>query len=256
MDNEEGIYFTTIIPGKVELKRGKGMYQNYKNHIHEELSLGFISEGTTSVVFPEEILEFAEGDGIVIPPKQSHMCSPDDINSWCFDMLYIHPSFYGDAMSFDKVLKIEEASEIKAFLDLIEYHVQQDYIEEKLIELLENIHGQQQRAMNEEEIRVSDKLKDYIEEHYLEKITLEELEEQFDTKKFAMIRNFRKHYNTTPLAYQLQLKMAQGKKLLMQDESILDVCYQLGFYDQAHFSREFRKVNGITPSAYIAAIKE
>jgi AraC-like DNA-binding protein len=58
------------------------------------------------------------------------------------------------------------------------------------------------------------------------------------------------------MAYQLQLKMAEAKKLLMQQVSILDVCYELGFYDQAHFTREFYKMNGLSPSIYQENINE
>lgn len=272
MKKDKGIYFTTIIPGKVELKRGNRTYQNYKNHMHDELSIGMIIEGSTSVVFPQETIEFVKGDGIIIPPTLSHRCTPNDIDTWCFDMLYIHPSFYSEAMSFEAVAKVNDPSGIQAFLNLLELQVEQDYIEEQLIELLESLYKQQfddsqeagvsKTRLSQEEMGVSEdqelligeQLRTYIAQHYLEKMTLDELAKEFHIKKFAMIRNFRKQYNTTPLAYQLQLKMVQAKKLLMEQTPVLDVCYELGFYDQAHFTREFKKMNGLTPNAYRESI--
>ena len=256
MIENKGISFTTIIPGTVELKRGNRAYQNYKNHMHQELSIGIISEGSTTVMFPEETVKFVKGDGIIIPPKLSHMCSPDNIDRWCFDMLYINPSFYSDVMTFDKVLKVIDTSPIETFLDCLDSPYDTSYIEEQLVELLEGLYERHEAAqiMEKQSSLIDEGVKAYIEEHALEKITLEELEERFNIKRFALIRKFRKTYNTTPLAYQLQLKMAKAKKLLMEQTPILDVCYALGFYDQAHFTREFKKMNGLTPSAYRESI--
>lgn len=254
MIEENGILFTSVVTDMVELKKCSRSPQSYKNHVHQELSVGIIREGSTTVNFPGETIEFMEGDGVIIPPSLSHMCSPDDVEHWRFDMLYINPTFYGDALIFKKAVKIPDAFLIEEFLTLLNEVQNQRYIEGSLIELLENLSEDDYTSAAHEET-VGDNLRIYIEDHWLDKISLNELEQHFNINRFALIRIFRKTYNTTPIAYQLQLKMAEAKKLLMQHKSILDVSYELGFFDQAHFTREFKKMNGLTPSVYQESIE-
>lgn len=251
---EKRILFTSVVTDMVELKKCSKSPQSYKEHMHQELSVGIIREGSTTVKFPNAMIKFIEGDGVIIPPKLSHMCSPDDIEQWRFDMLYINPDFYGDNLSFDKVARLSDASQIENFLSILNEVQDQRYIEVQLIELLDNL-SEDSVSSEKPIVDIEDDIKVYIENHWLEKISLDELEEVFSMNRFALIRSFRKKYNTTPMAYQLQLKMAEAKKLLAHHKSILDVCYDLGFYDQAHFTREFKKMNGLTPNAYKESIK-
>ncbi len=248
---ENGIVFTSLVKDMVELKKCSRSPQSYKNHMHHELSIGIIREGSTKVSFPGETIEFVKGDGVIIPPKLSHMCSPDDVEHWRFDMLYINPRFYGQALTFEKAVRLSNPELIEDFLDLLNETSSQEYIEERLIELLELL-SEDNSNIESNDDSIGEQLKSYIEMHWLEKI---KLEEQFNMNRFAMIRCFRKSFNTTPMAYQLELKMAEAKKKLMQEESILDVCYELGFYDQAHFTKEFKKMNGLTPIAYQESVR-
>ena len=255
MNDEYGISFTSVVADMVELKICSRSHQSYKKHMHQELSIGIIREGSTKVEFPGETIEFVKGDGVIIPPKLSHMCLPENIEHWCFDMLYINSAFYEEELTFTKAKSLKDATLIEEFLAIQKESMNQNYIEENLIELLERLSEDNKKNSAQEDAAVVN-VKAYIDEHWLDKIKLKELEEQFNMSKFSIIHSFRKAYNTTPIAYQLQLKMAEAKKLLMQQVSILDVCYELGFYDQAHFTREFKKMNGLTPSAYQENIKE
>ena len=55
---------------------------------------------------------------------------------------------------------------------------------------------------------------------------------------------------TTPAAFHLQCRVAQAKELMSKGADVLDACTALGFYDQAHFIREFKKMYGVTPGKY------
>ena len=79
---------------------------------------------------------------------------------------------------------------------------------------------------------------------------LDGLTELFGVNKYAIIRKFKDIYHTTPGAFQLQLRVAHSKTMLAGGRSVQDVVCAMGFYDQAHFIREFKKMNGITPSSY------
>ncbi len=62
---------------------------------------------------------------------------------------------------------------------------------------------------------------------------------------------FKRHYGTSPMAYFTELRIQRAKELLDNKHlSIKEVSWKLGFEDQLYFSRLFKKVSGISPSAY------
>ncbi|MFK7911447.1 MAG: helix-turn-helix domain-containing protein [Akkermansiaceae bacterium] len=62
---------------------------------------------------------------------------------------------------------------------------------------------------------------------------------------------FKRHYGTSPMAYFTELRIQRAKEMLDNTHlSIKEVSWKLGFEDQLYFSRLFKKVSGISPSAY------
>ena len=47
-----------------------------------------------------------------------------------------------------------------------------------------------------------------------------------------------------------QQRLHKSKSLLRQGNKVVDVATDIGFYDQSHFHRHFKKANGVTPSRY------
>ena len=255
-----GIEFSSVVTDMVELKRCNRSEQSYKKHLHYELSIGIIREGTTTVKFPDKTISFTQGDGVIIPPKLSHMCSPEDIDQWRFDMLYINPDFYGSQLKFEHAVKVGELERgmIEDFLTMLEEENDHFYIEDQLIGLLVELAEDEDDSVSDLSKKsevVCRKLKGYIDVHFSEKLSLDMLQELFEMDRFAMIRSFGKQYNTSPMSYQLQLKVAEAKRQLRLEKPLMDICYDLGFYDQAHFTKEFQKMNGLTPMAYQKSIQ-
>lgn len=92
--------------------------------------------------------------------------------------------------------------------------------------------------------------KQYIHEHIEENVSLEHLANIIDFTPFHLIRQFQKCYGLPPHAYQIQQRLQQGKILLQQGYKVAEVAVRIGFYDQSHFHRHFKKANGIAPSQY------
>lgn len=65
------------------------------------------------------------------------------------------------------------------------------------------------------------------------------------------IRLFERAVGLPPKLYTRVLRMASALPLLQGDESLARIALRAGYSDQAHFSREFRALSGLTPSAYL-----
>ena len=65
--------------------------------------------------------------------------------------------------------------------------------------------------------------------------------------RWHTIRTFRRATGLTPGAYLRQLRVQKSRRWLARGGSLADIALTLGFADQAHFSRVFKQVYGVTP---------
>ncbi len=94
-------------------------------------------------------------------------------------------------------------------------------------------------------------VKDYIDENYIQKISLDNLEKKFFINKYYLVRLFKKQYGFTVNDYIIRLRITKGKKLLrFSNKTIEEISYECGVQNSAYFSRIFKKIEGVSPSEY------
>lgn len=91
---------------------------------------------------------------------------------------------------------------------------------------------------------------EYLRTHLDDPISLDELAAQANLDKFHLCRAFRAQVGIPPHKYQTHLRIARAKELLLRGIRSSDVAPLVGFYDQAQFSRHFRRLVGTTPARY------
>ncbi|NMA42169.1 MAG: AraC family transcriptional regulator [Oligosphaeraceae bacterium] len=96
-----------------------------------------------------------------------------------------------------------------------------------------------------------EKTLDYINNHYDEDIKLSKLAKLSAMSESQLIRSFRKYYGTTPIGYQLELRLTESQRLLRETGlTVSEISYRLGFSDSNYFSRFFRRKMGVSPTLY------
>jgi AraC family transcriptional regulator len=69
-----------------------------------------------------------------------------------------------------------------------------------------------------------------------------------------LARAFKKHFRATVGEYLRQLRLDWAMKRLSEsDDSIAEIAAAAGFYDQSHFSHQFKQHTGFTPAEFRAA---
>jgi AraC-like DNA-binding protein len=258
IEKDRHMEFSRSIIEGVEIKRCSNIPHAYKSHVHNELSLGYIVEGSTELSLNDKTILYESGDGVIIPPLMTHRCAPNDINHWAYVMLFVDPGYYSDVVSFNQAKKLtgKQAHKLAGFIEQLLIEKIPDTLENILIELL--LEFGEKDTLDITAADTSDIIKtihDYIISHVNDVITLDKLQQISGLNKFTLIRNFKKLYVTTPAAYHLQYRVAEAKGLLSKGADVFDICEELRFYDQAHLIREFKKMYGITPVAYIEQLK-
>ena len=80
---------------------------------------------------------------------------------------------------------------------------------------------------------------------------LDELARMAHMSKRHFMRNFQAAIGNSPIAHLLQLRVNRAASLLRRsDHTITEIAFEAGFGDSNYFSRQFRKLLGVTPSDY------
>lgn len=96
-----------------------------------------------------------------------------------------------------------------------------------------------------------DSVVDYINEHYTQKITLDELSAHFYISKYYLARAFKKEFGMTIVQYILTKRITLAKELLRYSHSgIEEIAVSCGIEDASYFNKVFRKMENVTASEY------
>lgn len=91
----------------------------------------------------------------------------------------------------------------------------------------------------------------YLEGNFIDEVTVEGLARIAGISVPHFNRRFRQLLRLSPMEYVLSLRIQEAqRRLVTTDRTIGDVAVSIGFYDQSHFTKRFRKVTGMTPLAY------
>jgi AraC family transcriptional regulator len=91
----------------------------------------------------------------------------------------------------------------------------------------------------------------YIEQHLAEPISLAALAQMAGLSSCYFCRAFRQSFGVPPQRYQLSQRIERAKTLLAKHAaSVTDVSVSVGYNDTSAFCTAFRRITGLTPSAY------
>lgn len=92
----------------------------------------------------------------------------------------------------------------------------------------------------------------YINEHFTEPISLDELCARFFISKFYLIRKFKEYTNATLYDYILSKRIGLARRLIRQGVASTLVSQQCGFSDYSNFYKVFTAKTGMTPARFKA----
>jgi len=96
-----------------------------------------------------------------------------------------------------------------------------------------------------------DQARDFLHEHFAEKLNPTAIAGQLGVHPVHLARSFRQTYGCTMGEYLRQLRVEiAARHLSTSDASIVDIGALIGFADQSHFSKTFKRLTGYTPAQY------
>ena len=246
-----------MIKNKIEITKSKNLdgleiknatFNNvfFPKHFHLDWSLVYLRLGSESINFNELNFNISRNSFILIPPYSIH--SNGNENSWSYTAVYIN----NDVIKYI-CNKIEvDFYFIQSQAYILNYSNNFDELTnanvlEVLSELLLQTHTRKNRISDKKHIS---EIANYLDTNSDLKITLDKLESKFKINKFKICRLFNSEIGVSPNEYQNSIRIEKSKSLFYTKNSISNIALEVGFFDQSHFTHNFKKYVGVTPKQY------
>ncbi|MEK7724500.1 MAG: AraC family transcriptional regulator [Acidobacteriota bacterium] len=230
----------------IEVFEGKIAKHQYPWHFHYCYTLITVEKGSINYEFEDKSLKLDEAEAIIIEPYKIHRNTISQPTT--YKALFL-PNEYFDCAGQNKLAteKLNHPNLVDSIVDLlnkIELHSSKKELKEILFELLHLIDHPQIEKNNDfpSGINIIPKI-DFD-------LPITELAEKAHLSKFHFQRKFKKTCGLTIGQLKQQEKTNIAKTLLENGMLSTDVAYELGFFDQSHFIKYFKKMWAITPKNF------
>ncbi|GBF39421.1 helix-turn-helix domain-containing protein [Leptospira johnsonii] len=98
--------------------------------------------------------------------------------------------------------------------------------------------------------------KQFMDQNFHIKLDLDSVVGKTFLSKFHYIRLFKSCYGVTPHQYLISVRLRNAKELLLQDNSVSEVCVGVGFESPSSFAGLFKKFTGLSPSSFQSKYKK
>ena len=226
----------------------------------------FIKKGNVFVVSGEAVHAYKDPHefkicNIMYKPEILRSIGPDLRVSNGYQALFVIEPFYRNLHPYASMLNLPlsdldyVSSLISVMID--EYTAKQQGYQTmllsrfmELVVYLSRQYDSQEKSMPSNLMHLANAVS-FIEDHYLEPITLEDIAAHSTISVRHLNRIFQSYYQTTPMSYLIRLRLDRAGVLLKQTKlPITAISYQCGFNDSNYFTRQFSKVFGLSPKAY------
>lgn len=255
----------------LEVYRFEGIVQPFPNHFHDYYVIGFIEAGTRYLSCKNKEYVIKQGDILLFNPKDNHGCTQSDggtfdyrgINIPLDTMLSLSEEVMGERklLGFSQNVIADDELKIclKSFHQTVMSGGEKFEKEEMLFVLMSMLmerYGQPFENCIPDCQNEIDKACLFMEEHYTEHISLEQLCKCSTLSKSTLLRAFTKAKGVTPYRYLQSIRVIKAKALLENGTSLIEAALQTGFTDQSHFTNYFHMYIGLSPATYRRIFRE
>jgi len=256
--------------GGVELLSATLTEFAFRPHAHEEFFIALTERGLATPTYRGDTHAIRPGDLIVLNPEEAHAGGPPPERAWTYRALYPRQDVMREIMAEfpaaktgiphfggDVVRDQEIAARLHRFHTLSEtlgssVLERETHLAEALV-LLVSRHAAPSRipsppGRERKAVRLG---RDYLDGHAGENVSLQTLAGIAGLSPFHLCRVFRDAVGMTPHTYHTHIRIRHAKALLRTGLPITQVATEVGFYDQAHLTRHFKRIVGVTPGQYI-----
>lgn len=167
---------------------------------------------------------------------------------------------HGISFPFEAIMKVYNmldtiAEEKEGFLQLTNFLVMFYYLSKYNYKVLSS--STFAKAQETQESRRILKVKEYVNQHFAENISLENLAALCDMSPSSFSRFFKIRTHKTVTDYITDIRLGHAaRELIDSSKNISEICYASGFNNLSNFNRYFKAKKGMTPKDFRALYKK
>ncbi|EOW9471554.1 AraC family ligand binding domain-containing protein [Vibrio cholerae] len=192
----------------------------FERHYHLDIHIGLITQGVQRFYHQGAWHQVGQGSVVLMSPDELHDGHAHSNTGYQVQVFSIEPEWLQQTL---------EANQIEQVIGFEQLIVQ----DTTLFHSLQQLH----HLLRQDNLSQLD-----------QPIRLEQLAQLCQLSPTQFQRHFKAQTGLTPYAWLRRLRLEQAMKLLQSGKPGTDVAYQVGFYDQAHFSKAFKATYGLSPS--------
>lgn len=235
-------------------------------HTHYCTEIFYVTEGNGQFQIEDKVYPVNAHDLVIVNPNVSHTELSHNANPLAYIVLGLEDvelSFTEDNDASFCIINLKEIKDIVRFyFDQIIKEMKEPTPDAQILcrNLTENLIIHLNRQANftvtlapvqRRNPRVSIAVRQYIDHHFKENITLDMLAELSHVSKYHMVHVFTEEYGISPINYLISKRIEEGKQLLQRtDYSLALIGRTLGFSSPSYFSQAFKKQVNCTPMEY------
>ncbi|WP_083502269.1 AraC family transcriptional regulator [Sphaerimonospora mesophila] len=235
----------------------------YSPHRHDTYAVGITLAGVQTFRYRGEQRHCLPGEWHVLHPDELHDGAAGTDDGFGYRIIYLDPSLVRDALGggplpfvadpvirtmpphlagflarIDEPLDDLEAAEVTtAMADMLRTHAAPARARPVALDMA---------AMRRVRALLAD---DPTTRH-----AAEDLEAVADLDRWAIARQFRAAFGTSPTRFRTARRLDTARRLIRGGRPLAEVAVMAGFADQAHLTRRFRQTYGLTPAVWAAAV--
>ena len=252
----------------LELLRAENITQSFPKHTHERYAVGVLERGALGFFYRGENVVAAAGDVNLCVPGEVHTGQPAVPEGWSYRMFYLGAEvlrqvatevaakprelpFFQSGVIHDDALA-RQLYGVHCRLETSASRLEQETLLLDVLAQLVSRHADDPPPVTAtgREPRVVKLVKRYLEHHYAEAVSLEDLAQLTQLSRYHLVRVFCKTVGVPPHAYLRQVRTKRAKELLASGQTPAEVALATGFTDQSHLTRWFKRLWGYTPGQY------
>lgn len=234
-------------------------------HTHNHTELFYIISGRGQFLIQDQIFPVDVNNLVIINPNVIHTESSLNAQPLEYIVLGIDgielansENSNGHFCILDHFESVEISSCLRNILREMELKntgyedICQAYMEILIIRLMRNtslaVQTESQAASSNRQCAA---VRRYIDLHFKEPLTLEQLSEDAHMNKYYLSHAFKREYGISPINYMISRRLNESKYLLTEtDLSMSQIAQLLGFSSLSYFSQVFRKTQGVSPMEF------
>ena len=259
-------------PYGAEIVHAHYVEHRFVRHSHEHFVVGLVEEGVQQYTYHGASHTTSPGQTFFVNGDEPHTGESARTDGYLYRTLCLDPEtfrrltleitgrneipYLAGAVIADTRLSARLQQfhmAVAANADAMEY---ESFLLSAVRHLLEaHVENRRQIIAVGQENSVVSQVRDYIEGHYSENISLAQLGSLTSRSPFQIAHAFSKTVGLPPHAFLESVRIRHAREMLRSGMNVVDTALATGYPDQSHFTHRFRRSTGITPGQYAIRVK-